>query len=103
MRLLLMAAVLVSPLAVANCEKAGVLATPDIPDGSTSSRAEIYAAQVKVEEYVAAGQRYLNCYRPYDGYYNHVVEQMQDVSAQYNRELREFQQSRSVLAGNNLE
>ena len=103
MRLLLIAGLLVSPLAIANCEKAGVLATPDIPDGATSSRAEIHAAQVEVEEYVTAGQRYLDCYRPYDGYHNHVVEQMQDVSEQYNRALQEFQQSRSALAGNNLE
>lgn len=103
MRLLIIAALVVSPLAVANCERAGVLAIPEIPDGATSSRAEIYAAQEKVREYVNSGQTYLDCYRPYAFYHNYLVEQMQDVSEQYNRALHEFEQSRSALAGNNLE
>ena len=103
MRTLIITALFISPLAMANCKNAVVLPTPAIPDGSTSSIAEFSAAQAAVKEYVAAGERYLDCYRPYDGYHNHVVEQMQDVSEQYNRALQEFQQSRSALAGNNVE
>ena len=97
---ILLAASLLSSTAFGACKEARWLDTPVIPDGQVATLEQMTEARLTVVEYIASGERYLNCVKPVSFTYNHRVGRLYRTAERFNDQLARFYQEQSAVAAN---
>ena len=88
-----------APLAMAACQEPAF--TQPIPDGLNASQEQMAAAQTAVAKFVSDGEAYIACVQAEEGRLQYermrdsMLDRMEQVAAQFNRQLRFFRRNNS--------
>ena len=85
--------------AAAQCPKRMPTLTPSLIDGESATMAGMQAMQEDVENFVAAGEAYLDCVDLHPVVHNQRIGELREIAQSYNDELAAFLKNRNIVAG----
>jgi hypothetical protein len=95
----LLAALIAAP-AFGDCETVAWGERPNVPSGSHATEAEMLAAYDAVVAYVSAGQAYLECHQPSPLASELVLDRMEHIAQDFNRQRARFLDRQPAIVAN---
>jgi hypothetical protein len=96
-----LASLLFSTQALADCSKAHLPERPEIADGATATEVEMLVSREQVVAYVTGAENYLKCVEPASPFvHNSLVYRIERLAGSFNREREIYLQRKQAVAVN---